>query len=284
MDIQDLVPDPTCLFCIEHNNIWSFLDGAIIISLKDRDDRYREASKEAHRVGLCQIAKFYRPLRDPNGFRKGCWDSTSKVCQYGLDQGFQNELSLEDDFEFDTRFTPEEIASRIHEAMEELPSKWYRLSLGHQSWLRFPYRAHITRAMSVLTHAQIWSRRGMEWMATHNYTCHRKMLESGVHVDGYISCNCPFSYSITPMIAFQRQLISDRDAKMEYMVMQPFCEATEWMNPLMWTVVLFLLLILITLVLYFCYRLPLSLAFIFPALFITIPFFIMAILVLTDTY
>lgn len=88
---------------------WSALaEGVAVISLAERDDRFRAACNRLHTAGLCATAVFHRPRRpDPDEMRKagikrpgrlGCWQSHRAVSMAALDAGLRSILVLEDDF------------------------------------------------------------------------------------------------------------------------------------------------------------------------------------------
>lgn len=274
--------DADCEFCASGENIWSFLDAAILISLKDRKDRTLIGIKEFHKCGLCQIGYLYLAERDKRGFVFGCWDSTSQVCKLSLQEGFEVIGSFEDDFVFDSMREIREIAKSIHEAMLTLPSNWQRLSLGQQSYIKFRYSKLIDRATSTLTHAQIWSRSGMKWMSENNvdkylYIFNTYSLEQ---VDQMISYKCLANYAMNPMVAYQKNLSSDRN-NMEYMVQQPFTDATEYLYPFFWFLGAIILIVLITLICYFS-GLYLGSSLLFSVAIVGIPFLTVWILALTN--
>lgn len=282
MKLQRVDFNENCQFCQENKNLWDFLDAAVVICLEDRSDRHLEASKELHRTGLCQIASFYRATRDKRGFTMGCWDSTSQVCSIALSEGLNNILSLEDDFEMDKAKSAEEVAKTIKNAMTNLPTNWKRLSLGHVSWFKMHYASNLDRAMSVLTHAQIWSIKGMEWMIQNNAESRSTIVEKlGVQVDGFISLNCKNSYSIKPMITFQKNLESDRNAG-EQFCQEPNMIASEWYIPLIWTFVCLLIVFMLFLIFHNVTHLSSWNSMVVVLCIVVIPFLVIWGLILTN--
>lgn len=272
-----------CRFCKESINIWHFIDAAIVICLQDREDRFEEASIELHRTGLCQIAEFYRPIRDPRGFIVGCWDSQAKVCKMGLDKNYNIILSLEDDFELDPNKEPETIANELQSAMSNLPFSWKRLSLGNINWFQMYYTHNLDRAASILSHAQIWSVEGMKWMWKNNVDDRPEFAKSlsFMHVDGFVSARCSHSYTIKPMVAFQKDLSSDRQIH-DTSVLRENVEASQYYIPVSLTIGFLLIFVVLCLfMVYICKFRFLPVFFILSSL-MTVPFLILWGLVLAD--
>jgi hypothetical protein len=248
MSWQNVDDDPLCAFCSAHENIWSFLDAAYVICLEDRNDRFQHALAEVHRTGLCQITTFFRAKRHKDGFISGCWDSHVQLAQRGLHHVHNTILSLEDDFQLDIKRAPRDIASQISNALHRLPAdKWTRLSLGHISWFKMYYAPGVNRSSSILTHAQIWSKKGMEWMIANPIDYRYKSML--IHIDGFISLNLRFSYSITPMVAFQNDLKSDRDPNGDVMLTPEMMASSETWIPIVWTICVVVVIVLLLLVL-----------------------------------
>jgi hypothetical protein len=276
--------DENCEYCEQQKNIWGFLDAAVMITLRERADRQKIGLAELHKCGLCQIAHVYLAERDPRGFIIGCWDSTARVCQLSLQAGFQTVLSLEDDFELDPLKKPEVVAQEVREGLRRLPPSWQRFSLGHQSWAKFRFAKGVDRAMSMLNHAHIWSTRGMQWMSAQNMDKHlgvfkRKNMEQ---VDHFTSTACANNYALTPMVAFQKNLSTDRAANTEWVVMREFTDTTEWLFPLVWAVVVIALFALLAWALHRLASLPMISAVVTSAVVVGVPFFTVWILVLTN--
>ena len=236
--IQEVEFQEACKYCEAKENIWDFLDGGFVICLQERDDRYQKALIEVHRTGLCQLVKFYRAQRSPDGFVAGCWSSHVEVAKLGKDSNHETTLALEDDFELDPKQTPESIAQKIKSCIANLPKdKWKRLSLGQISWFRVFYAKGVDRSASVLTHAHIWSLKGLEWMIDHPYKKNDLWLKTmKVQVDGFISYTLTHSYSMNPMVAFQRNEGSDNAVKDEPLLEAAAMQATNTWIPAIWII------------------------------------------------
>ncbi len=208
--MQSIESVDNCTYCNSRENHWDFLDAVYVICLADRPDRLKSTLDEIHSCGLCQAnTNIYLAQRSQDGFVAGCWDSHVQVSKHALEKNQDVVLDLEDDFMFDKERPLNEIISQIKESIAQLPpEKWNRLSLGHISWFKMPYSKNLDRAASVLTHAQIWSKRGLQWMVDHPYDEASKMFN--IQIDGFISLRLSHSYSVRPMIAFQRNMGSDR--------------------------------------------------------------------------
>ncbi len=283
----EIVPENAqCVYCAKKMNLWDFLDKAYVITLNDRKDRTKKAEEELHRVGLCQVAEFFMAERSKKGFLEGCWDSHLQVARKGLEVVKVSQspqpciLVLEDDFEFDTKISIEDLVKQTKLALDKLPmDKWTRLMLGHITWFSMYYSKGVRRSVSLLTHAFIWSPRGMEWMVSHPSNDTGFQMD----VDQWMSMGLLFSYSMTPMIAFQRDLQSDHTEITISLQSRQGMEGTEIWIPLLWicgSIVMILCCVMIA-VKIFHLRVLSSLFTI--AMITVLPFVILQILIVTNT-
>ncbi len=273
---------PSCNFCQNSINMWTYIDAAYIICLATRDDRYQRALEEVHRTGLCQIATFFRAIKSEEGFVAGCWDSHVQVAKRAMEKQQKFVMALEDDFQFDLSRAPESISTQISQAIDKLPqNKWTRLSLGHISWFKMFYARGVDRSASVLTHAQVWSVDGLKWMATHPYNEEARVL--GVQVDGFISYKLAFAYAITPMVAFQRNESSDRLANDPWLE-QSNMEATEIWIPIVWGISVICGLISLLCILKYVVHLTWTLSLVLASCIILVPFGLVWGIILLDGF
>jgi hypothetical protein len=239
--------DINCKYCQGESSteMWDFLDQVYCICLKERDDRYTKSLEETHYSGLCSKIRYFRPPRSKDGFVAGCWTSHVEVCQEAIkNEKKQVTLVLEDDFQFDKSLPIDKIALEIKTAITKLPNVWKRLSLGHYAWFSIPYAAGVHRSSAVLTHAQIWSEKGLQWMIDNPV---EKKPDGILQLDGYISLNLPHSYALSPMRIFQKPLGSENSlTNMEKAVSQPYLEAGSIYIPICWTIGLLLLFIILS--------------------------------------
>jgi len=281
--MQDIEKEENCEYCQVGKNNWDFLTSVYVICLEDRPDRLQTALQEIHASGLCQAnTHVFLAKRSKNGFIAGCWDSHNQVAKYACERKEEKTLVLEDDFLLDKDRPLLEIIEQIKLAISELPKdKWTRLSLGHISWFKMPYSPNLDRAASVLTHAQIWHYRGLEWMATHPYDKASKLFN--IQVDGFISLRLSHSYSIKPMVAFQRNEGSDR-AKFADIMQPDGLKATEVWIPSLYAFGLILALCLAVCFVKFVLGCGWSMS-IFPiALVFVVPFAVVWLLILQDVF
>lgn len=274
-----------CGYCESKENIWGFLDGGYVICLKERDDRYQKALLEVHRTGLCQLVHFYRAIRSVDGFVAGCWDSHVQIAALGKEKNQKTTLALEDDFELDSKQTPEAIAQKIKDCIDKLPKhKWKRLSLGQISWFRLFYAKGIDRSASVLTHAHIWSSKGLDWMISHPYKKDDAWLKAmKVQVDGYISYSLTHSYSMNPMVAFQRNEGSDNLVKDEPLLEASAMQATNIWIPAIWGISIMMAMLGILFVMK-SVGMSLIMSFLLPCLFFSIVFGVLWGLILCNVF
>jgi hypothetical protein len=118
------------------------------------------------------------------------------------DASLRTILVLEDDFVFDSDIMPDVLARQIDDAIKSLPRDWTRLQLGSLPIASVYYNEHADRAASTFAHAQIWSRAGIEYMASMEYT-------PNVYHDLSLALKLEHSYDIRPMVCYQRVLGSD---------------------------------------------------------------------------
>jgi hypothetical protein len=279
IDYQTIEPNTNCEYCQSRENIWNFLDAVYVICLKDREDRFQKALIEVHRTGLCQIGRFYRPTRSPDGFVAGCWDSHVQVAKHALQLNQNIVMALEDDFELDKSKTPQDIAVEVSNALSVLPKdKWTRLSMGQISWFKMYYASGVDRSSSVLTHAHIWSPRGLQWMIDHPYDKVSNISQK-LQVDGFISFRLPFSYSMSPMVAYQRNEGSDRTISMDLQE-ETGLKGTEIWIPFVWVIGIIIGFVLF--VYLFHLRFSLGLSMLITTILFVVPFTTIWILILTD--
>lgn len=282
---QNVECDPNCEYCREGKNIWPFIDTGYVICLQERDDRYQRSLKQVHQNGLCQVVKFYRPTRDKQGSVYGCWNSHVNACRASLEKpSHATTLVLEDDFFFDEAIPLPQVVEEIKSALLKLPEqKWTRLSLGHISWFSVPYRSGVHRSSSVLAHAQIWSERGLRWMATNGPD---ERASKYYQLDGHISLKLPFSYSIYPMRVFQADVGSENALKNNGSytaeISPSFLKADEIIIPLAYLIGIFVLVLLATILLWKWQKWSMSSSLAFGFCLFAFPFLLVWILMLTS--
>lgn len=185
---------------------WSFVPIAVCISLKDREDRVLEATRQFHNVGLCKTVVFYRPEKDKSNVRRpgtrGCWESHRHVAQIVRDEWkLDNILIFEDDVYFDDNTTPERIKS-LEKSFYSLPDDWNLYHIGHWSLLSIPYKKNIVRTVSLCTHAYFMNKRMMDWVANHPFDRTLFAPKGGFGIDCYFA-KAPKVYAFFPMLAYQ---------------------------------------------------------------------------------
>lgn len=283
MQLEKVTPHPNCQYCQTQTNVWTCIDRAVCISLANRDDRKAIADQELHRTGLCQITEFYRPQRDPHGFVRGCWQSHVNVAEWALTQPeLQKVLVLEDDFDMDPNVTAEQVAQEVTEALQKLPpTKWNRLSLGHYAWFSLPYAAGVTRANALLTHAQIWSRSGLQWMATHQHDGNTGGI---MQVDGFISLRLSHSYAISPQRFGQKDIGSDNTVTPNANLALATLQTSDWTISGAWLIGTIVLGLIFIWILWKFVKFAVWSAVGIGLLVFVFPFVLTWILALTDVY
>ncbi len=208
--------DEQCGYCngsvpAEERLDWSFLDAAFCICLQSRDDRAEQAAEEFHRVGLCQLVQFYRPLKHPTKGLAGSWESHRAVATRAMEEGFERTLVCEDDVLFVGNLTQARI-KRIGTDMDALPEDWMIFHLGHWPLRAYFHKRRILKTMSACAHAYVESARLAKWL-------HERPYGTQVPMHGIIGntldsafARLPGVFATFPMIAIQRVSTSDNFA------------------------------------------------------------------------
>jgi hypothetical protein len=203
--------DADCPFCAGRaaSPDWSFAELVVCISLREREDRLREAAAEFHRTGLCRRVLFYRPTRHPTSTRTGIWESHRAVALEALARGARTALVFEDDVLF-VRDPDARRLRRLAACVRALPPDWTILYLGHlplKGWLVAP---RLMRAFSGCAHAYLASERALRFLAAHPYGAAKPpMLRlAGGGIDAAFAA-LPQAFAWFPMLAIQRAGRSD---------------------------------------------------------------------------
>lgn len=207
-------PDPDCPYC--NGSIapdqaldWSFLDAAYCISLKSREDRAINVAREFHRVGLCRLVVFYRPVKHPVKGIIGSWESHRSVGQDALQRGYQRTLIMEDDVAFARKLRPSRLRAAAR-AFDTLPADWMIFFLGHWPVWAYFVRYNVLRTGSACAHAYVVSPRLLRWLDTHPWGTPgiKKLRLVGKALDSAYA-ELPDTYALFPMIATQSVSKSD---------------------------------------------------------------------------
>lgn len=207
-------PDPNCAYCNGTSRAdapldWSFLDAAYCISLKSREDRAIGVAKEFHRVGLCQMVTFHRPVKHPVKGIIGSWEAHRAVAEHAQQRGIEKTLIMEDDDLFSRHLRPARLRS-IRRALAALPPDWTIFFLGHWPVWAYPVRHNVLRTGSACAHAYVISPRLQRWLHDHPWGTPgvRKLRLVGKALDSAYA-ELPGTYALFPMIATQSVSVSD---------------------------------------------------------------------------
>ncbi len=149
---------------------WSFVNKVYCICLKERNDRYQQIVEDFHKIGLCRITTFYRPIRDVRGGEAGCYESHRAVLTDALLESNEHVLVLEDDAQF-VKLTPKKLR-RVKEEYSKFRDTNSIYHLGHYSILSVMVTLRTKIAMpekSTLAHAYIVGRNVMEEVSNAPY-------------------------------------------------------------------------------------------------------------------
>lgn len=188
------------------------MDAVACISLRDREDRTREAAAQLHRVGLCRRVEFYRPARPPNRPKEAIWESHRTVLRRALDARRETVLVFEDDVAFRPGLTRRRLDS-VREAFGALPKGWTVFYLGHWPIELHFLRHNLVRTRSACTHAYVASRALMEWLVATPYSSF--IASSGVIGKGLDAAYAALAgtYAHFPMLAVQSTSPGDHKAR-----------------------------------------------------------------------
>jgi len=92
---------------------WDFFDKVYCISLKEREDRRREALIQFENVGLAGKVEFYLTDKHATDAEAGIYRSHVTCLKIGLQAGAERIAIFEDDIRFE-RFYPEKLKDCIH--------------------------------------------------------------------------------------------------------------------------------------------------------------------------
>lgn len=206
--------EPACPYCGDGPasggaRDWSFLDGAYCVSLQSRPDRAASAAAELHRVGLCRMTLFHRPVKNENWPVAGIWEAHRAVAMHALASGRKNVLILEDDVVFSQWLGARKVRA-IGAAMGRLPSDWMIFYLGHMSRWAFLVRRNVVHVSSTAAHAYIASPRLLTWLRDRPFGTQgiKRVRISGRGIDAAYA-RLPGTYAVFPLIATQSASPSD---------------------------------------------------------------------------
>lgn len=190
---------------------WAFVDAAYCISLRERDDRTRQATAEFNAAGLARRLLFYRPARHATDAVEGIWQSHCAIARHALAAGHRRIAIFEDDVHFDRKVTPKRLAAVARE-LDSLPDGWEIFYLGH-----WPVRCrllsrNLLHTRSGCTHAYIANLSLLEWMQRSDYAEFRRQNPRRSAVGRGIDSaffRLKGAYAIFPMLAVQSASPSD---------------------------------------------------------------------------
>lgn len=190
---------------------WSWIDHVYCISLKDREDRAKEAELEFHKVGLCDKVMFYRPTKDTSDYvrpgTRGCWTSHRTIAKKGYEDGAEMVLVFEDDVEFDEQTTTPKNIQKLASFTKKLKN-WNIIYLGQWSFLKLPTGfLNLHRDYAMAAHAYLISNDTLKWLSDTKYEdaiwLHKKKESVGFGLDVFYMF-ASRAYSYFPMMAYQR--------------------------------------------------------------------------------
>lgn len=109
------------------DHCWDFFDSIYCISLKERQDRRREAKMQFHRVGLLERVEFVLVNKHPENNEKGIYESHLACIRKGIEADAKTILIFEDDILFE-RFSRSRL-KRCVDFLSTVPD-WNLLFLG----------------------------------------------------------------------------------------------------------------------------------------------------------
>lgn len=190
-------------------NLYEFFDDIVCINLSDSKDRKIHSENIFKTFGI--PARFFTVDKHANGGLYGCFDSHIQIIQYAYNNGLNNILVFEDDFEPSESYSREKLSKAIE--FMSISEQWDIFYLGYS----FCFESFNSGTTTVLsgkrisndivqynagtTHALCYSRRSMEKILKtyHDYI-------GIIHYDQYLSDYIDLeNYCILPII-FQQNL------------------------------------------------------------------------------
>lgn len=196
---------------------------AIVISLRDRQDRRDSTDVEMARAGMPpEMVEFLLVDRHPTNTNVGIFESHTRAVQRGLElhPEARTVLIFEDDVAFGDLETLRIVLTDLCCMLRDLGTSWDHIRLGGMPCA--PYAntdfTHVYRVPYVLcSHAYLLNRPFAERVAAQR--CH------GIAFDAEINAWSPWNqYLCYPMVAYQRDEASDNVHSVGYSVFTPLRE------------------------------------------------------------
>lgn len=186
---------------------WDFVPVAVCISLQERMDRTLSAAKEFYRVGLSDKVLFYRPQKDKENGKRGCYTSHRAVCEWAKQNNRPWILIFEDDVEFETEI--QRLNTGLENARASLRylegKRWDVLHLGHLPYMMVPYGSrnpYLRRTYSVCMHSYFANHTFIDWIIDHPFQ------KGTFGLDFYVLWFHK-TFCVYPMIAYQKPMGSN---------------------------------------------------------------------------
>ena len=111
---------------------WGFLDQVVVISLREATARRAAAAAQLARAGLpAERVHWFLADRDPDGDRRGCFNSHQRVARRCLERGWTRALVLEDNAVWQAPAAPAVVVSAVGEFVAAADCRAAILFLGH---------------------------------------------------------------------------------------------------------------------------------------------------------
>ena len=150
--------------------MWSFFDRIVCINLLSRDDRYIHSQQVFRSIHLNSV-NFHRVSKHPKGGKYGCFDSHLSIIRQAYNDDCDNCLIFEDDAE-PTSYLNELTVTKCVNFMKE-NNDWLIFYLGIYPDITSQrcqiVQPNIVRLHSLMTHAYVVSRRGIELIRKWTY-------------------------------------------------------------------------------------------------------------------
>jgi len=205
---------------------FDFFDAIFCMNLNSRPDRWQECLQSFEEYNIDKKVKRFSAARPeyPGLSQKflgkaGCSYSHFLIAQKAQQEGYENYLVLEDDFQF--RFPPHELRKYLHECINQLPVDWDLLYLGcnlDDSYGLYPIESFsdsLFRLKSAhTTHAMAFNKKFIEKFAASSPTDETLVDWTKKYevIDVYLSRHVlPHinAFVSDPLIAIQRPSFSD---------------------------------------------------------------------------
>lgn len=231
------------------------VDAVYCISLQEDSHRYEQSRKILKQVGLLDMTQYYRPVRDPQGGQRGCYESHRTVITLAKKHlHLKYILILEDDVVFNKFFSQQRLAENIDTFQHKFPEADI-FFLGHMPALMWPtLNTKLFFCKSGQAHAYILNLNGpmAHYVINHSF---EQQLRLPIDI---LYLTKAYSLASFPMMAYQRHVsvseTNSRTSVLEKFLYYLFFARPDISARVVEILVTFLLLIVVFLIAQYKYK------------------------------